>query len=105
MNRDNARTNKGRKEFKINIIEINTLKVKEIDLEKESVLIILNTITDIIMTDTMIMNIMINTTRVTNQLKYVTQNIMTIKNDHMIDTKTIQINHMINKTLMNNSMK
>src|ERR1051325_6871222 len=96
---------KDEKEFKINIIEINTLKVKEIDLEKESVLIILNTITDIIMMDTMIMNIMINTTRVTNQLKYVTQNIMTIKNDHMINMKIIQINHMINETLMNNSMK
>src|ERR1044071_4962178 len=95
---------KDEKEFKINIIETNTLKVKEIDLEKESVLIILNMITDIIIMNTMIMNIMINTTRVTNQLKYVTQNIITIKNNHMINTKITQTNHMINKILMNNSM-
>jgi len=97
---------KDEKEFKINIIEINTHKVKEIGLEKELVLMILNMMMDIIMMNMMIINIMINIiTRTTNLLKYIILNIIMIKNNHMTNTKITQINHMINKTLMNNSMK
>src|SRR5436190_3122708 len=99
---------KDEEEFKINIIEINTHK--EVDLEKELILIILNMMMDIIMIitmmNTMIINIMINIiTRTTNLLKYIILNIIMIKNNHMTNTKITQINHMINKTLMNNSMK
>ena len=97
---------KDEKEFKINITEINIHKVKEIGLEKELVLMILNMMMDIIMMNTMIINIMINIiTSTTNLLKYIILNIIMIKNNHMTNTKITQINHMINKTLMNNSMK